>query len=194
MALPEHCTNPLLAGLYGTMCPNAADTAFHLWLAAELEPHNIVDLACGTGLLTAELARTGVPVVGVDPAAAMLDVARRRPRGDTVRWVEGVATVLPEDSADLVVMTGHVAQVFVSDERWEESLDAIATAVRPGGHLAFETRNPGARGFEAVPKSIGSPSRSDGRRPPRSPAPPGPGKVTVHVPQRANRRSLRCSL
>lgn len=148
MTLPEHYTNALLAGLYDTMCPYAADTAFYLRLAAGLQPRAIVDLGCGTGLLTVELARTGAAVTGVDPAPAMLDVARHRPGSDSVRWVEGVATVIPESSADLVVMTGHVAQVFLSDESWRETLDAIATAVRPGGHLAFETRNPSARAWE----------------------------------------------
>ncbi len=44
-------------------------------------------------------------------------------------------------------MTGHVAQVFLSDEAWTATLTAIYDALRPGGRLAFETRNPGDRAW-----------------------------------------------
>lgn len=48
---------------------------------------SVLDLGCGTGQLAAELA-DGHSVTGVDPASAMLDVARRRAGGDRVDWVE----------------------------------------------------------------------------------------------------------
>ena len=45
-------------------------------------------------------------------------------------------------------MTGHVAQFFVTDESWHAALTALHGAVRAGGRLAFESRNPGAREWE----------------------------------------------
>jgi hypothetical protein len=39
-------------------------------------------------------------------------------------------------------MSGNVAQVFLDDTEWAAALRAIHTALRPGGHLAFESRNP----------------------------------------------------
>jgi hypothetical protein len=45
-------------------------------------------------------------------------------------------------------MTGHVAQFFLTDERWHAALVALHAALRPGGRLAFETRNPEAREWE----------------------------------------------
>lgn len=51
--------------------------------------------------------------------------------------------------AQLAVMTGHVAQVFVGDGAWLTALRDLHRALVPGGLLAFESRNPGARKWEA---------------------------------------------
>jgi hypothetical protein len=44
--------------------------------------------------------------------------------------------------ADLVTMTGNVAQVFVSDQEWAAVLRTVRRALRPGGRLVFESRDP----------------------------------------------------
>lgn len=117
-------------------------------LAAELGAVTIVDLGCGTGLITRELARLGHRMIGIDPAPAMLELARHRPYGEHVRWVDGDASQLGTPEADLAIMTGHVAQFFLTDEGWHAALVALHDALRPGGWLAFESRNPGAREWE----------------------------------------------
>jgi SAM-dependent methyltransferase len=81
-------------------------------------------------------------VTGVEPAAAMLAAARAKPDAERVRWVHGDAAHLPELNADLAVMTGNTAQVFLTDQDWAAALDAVNAALRPGGHLVFEVRNP----------------------------------------------------
>jgi len=45
-------------------------------------------------------------------------------------------------------MTGNVAQVFLDDAEWRATIAAIHAALRPGGYLAFESRNPDARAWE----------------------------------------------
>ncbi len=87
-------------------------------------------------------------MTGVDPAPAMLEIARRRPHGDRVEWIDGEAAALGRREADLAIMTGHVAQFFVTDEEWERVLAALGAALRPGGRLAFESRNAGAREWD----------------------------------------------
>ena len=47
-------------------------------------------------------------------------------------------------------MTGHVAQFFLTDEHWRAALTALHAALRPGGRLAFESRNPDAAGVGAL--------------------------------------------
>jgi len=148
MRLEEHYVDPRLVALYDIENSCGADTDFYLGLAAELDAHRILDLGCGTGLLTRELATPGRQVVGVDPAPAMLAVARRQPGAERVRWVEGDARALETHEADLLVMTGNVAQVFLDDADWRTTLAAIHAALRPGGYLAFESRNPDDRAWE----------------------------------------------
>jgi SAM-dependent methyltransferase len=141
-------TDSRLVALYDTLNPCAADTAFYLALAAG--KNRVIDLGCGTGLLTCELAAQGSRVTGIDPAPEMLQVARKRRDGERVEWVEGDAralAVLPP--ADLLLMTGHVAQVFLDDTAFLDTLKAARYALRNGGELAFESRNPAARAWES---------------------------------------------
>jgi SAM-dependent methyltransferase len=88
-------------------------------------------------------------VTGIDPAPAMVDIARGRPYGDRVDWIVGDAGRLPAANADLAIMSGHVAQFFLTDESWHAALAALRTALRRGGRLAFDSRNPGAREWES---------------------------------------------
>lgn len=108
----------------------------------------ILDIGCGTGNLAVRLAALGHSVIGVDPAAACLAIARTKPHADAVTWIEGDATALPPLAAALAVMTGNVAQVFLTDQDWTGTLRAIAAALRPGGHFVFETRRPRRRAWE----------------------------------------------
>ena len=72
---------PRLAALYDAL--NAAsrdDWDFYLSLA-ESEALRVMDVGCGTGALASLFAARGHRVTGVDPAPAMLDIARRRAGG-----------------------------------------------------------------------------------------------------------------
>ncbi|MCU0493360.1 MAG: class I SAM-dependent methyltransferase [Chloroflexaceae bacterium] len=146
--LDLHYVEPRLVELYDRANPRGADTDFYLGLAAELQAQTIVDLGFGTGLLTRELAAAGRRVIGVDPSPAMLAYARRKPGAERVAWVEGDSSALGTPAADLAMMTGNVAQVFLTDDEWATTLRHMHQALRPGGYLAFESRNPAARAWE----------------------------------------------
>jgi hypothetical protein len=49
---------------------------------------------------------------------------------------------MPPLRVDLATMTGNVAQVFLTDHDWRATLRAIGQALRPGGRLVFESREP----------------------------------------------------
>ncbi len=63
-------------------------------------------------------------------------------------WILGDATTLPVLQVDVVVMTGNVAQVFLTDAEWTATLEGIRGALAFGGHFVFETRRPERRAWE----------------------------------------------
>ncbi|OSQ40906.1 class I SAM-dependent methyltransferase [Thalassospira mesophila] len=147
MTLDKIYQNRNLVALYDALNPAGADTAFYEKMAQDAD--SVLDIGCGTGLLTARLAQLGKDVTGVDPATEMLAIARQRPAGARVNWHQGDAGSLSLGRKfDLVIMTGHVFQVFQSDQ---DALAALTTAfhhLAPGGKLVFESRNPEIRGWQ----------------------------------------------
>lgn len=94
------------------------------------------------------LARRGIEVTAVDPAAESLEVARSKRGAESVRWMHGDATTLPSLTVDAAFMTANVAQVFLTDSAWSATLRAIRGVLSPGGWLVFETRDPTRRAWE----------------------------------------------
>lgn len=154
--------HPRLAPVYDAFDGPRADLLAYLAIAAELNASHVLDVGCGTGSLAIALARAGRTVLAVDPAAASLAVARAKDQDATITWIHGDAAAAPPACADLALMTGNVAQVFLTDEDWEQNLRAIRTALRPHGHLAFETRRPERKAWEewaadTTPVTLGIP-------------------------------------
>jgi SAM-dependent methyltransferase len=137
-----HYTEPRLAALYDPLDPDRSDLEVYVAMAAEFGARSVLDIGCGTGVFACLLASRGFSVTGLDPALASLDIARAKPFGDRVRWVHGSVDALPSLQVDLATMTGNVAQVFLSDDEWSAVLGAAHAALRPGGRLVFETRDP----------------------------------------------------
>lgn len=148
--------DPRLAQIYDDVDGARDDLELYVAIVDELAARRVLDVGCGTGALACRLARGGVEVVGVDPAAASLDVARRKPGADEVTWLYGDATSLASDvdqrnldAFDLAVMTGNVAQVFTTDDEWHATLTSIAGVLRADGSFVFETRDPAQRAWES---------------------------------------------
>jgi SAM-dependent methyltransferase len=140
-------TVPRLAEIYDVLEAKRDDLDHYLAIAAEFGACSVLDVGCGTGTFACLLADRGVEVVGVDPAAASLDIARAKPGAQRVRWLHGDATSLLELQVDLATMTANVGQVFLTDEEWSATLCGIHGALRPGGHLVFEVRDPACRAW-----------------------------------------------
>jgi SAM-dependent methyltransferase len=124
------------------------DIDFMVALAAEVDARTVVDFGCGTGQLAVALAQRGYRVIAVDPAKAMLDLARNRRGAELVEWVRGDVYALDVTDADLVVMTGNVPSTYVTDDAWDRLLGSVRAALRPGGHLSFGSWNPRVKPWE----------------------------------------------
>jgi SAM-dependent methyltransferase len=142
-------SEPRLAELYDALDPDRSDLDVYVAVAAEFGAGSVVDIGCGTGTLACLLAQRGLTVTGVDPAAASLAVAWRKPGAGRVTWLHTGGAAVPPLGADLVTMTGNVAQVFVSDQEWAAVLHAVRQALRPGGRLVFESRDPARKAWQA---------------------------------------------
>jgi SAM-dependent methyltransferase len=161
-----HYTEPRLAALYDLECGWSEDRDFYLGLAGPA-PQRVLDLGCGTGLMAAAYAARGHRVTGVDPAPAMLAVARARPGGADVEWVAAtVQGYRSERRFDLVIMTGHAFQVLLDDADVAAALATMRRQLAPDGMAVFESRNP----------AIDWPGRWDGGHAVETPE--GPVRVT----------------
>ncbi|WP_284163686.1 class I SAM-dependent methyltransferase [Frigidibacter sp. SD6-1] len=148
MTATDLYADPSLAAFYDHDNHWDADDRFVAALA-EGRPR-ILDLGCGTGRLAIGLAaRPGARVTAADPARAMLDIARTKPGADKVRWIEADARHLRlEERFDLICLTGHAFQVFLTRTDRRDALLTIAAHLAPEGLFIFDCRNPERREWE----------------------------------------------
>jgi demethylmenaquinone methyltransferase / 2-methoxy-6-polyprenyl-1,4-benzoquinol methylase len=96
----------------------------------------VLDVATGTGMVTAELlARTDCTVLGIDQSAQMLAAARRRFAGNArVELLEGEAEALPFADHSFDALTFTYLLRYVDDP--PATMRELARVVRPGGRVA----------------------------------------------------------
>ena len=138
-----------LAAIYDALDPDRGDLDVYVAIAEELGAWSVLDIGSGTGTFALLLAERGIAVVGLEPSHALLDVARGKPGAERVQWVHGDARALPALQVDLATMTANVAQAIARPEDWDATLAGAHAALRAGGRLVFETRNPAVRAWES---------------------------------------------
>jgi ubiquinone/menaquinone biosynthesis C-methylase UbiE len=141
--------DPRLIPIYDLWCPWGPPDDFFMALAGETPNARVLDFGCGTGRLAIALAAACHRVTGVDPAHNSLEATRAKLGADRVTWLEGSHEVLPNAAFDLIVMNSHVAQFLIADLEWTQALIRFQRALVPAGRLAFDSRDPKARGWEA---------------------------------------------
>ena len=97
----------------------------------------VLEVGCGSGLLTRYLVGAGHRVLATDASAAMLELAR-----DYVgSGPEIERLTLPDDevpAADAIVGVGHALNYLPDEDSLDRALTALANALRPGGVLAID--------------------------------------------------------
>lgn len=140
--------HPRLASIYDALDGDRRDLDAYVAIADELGATHVLDIGCGTGTFALLLADGGLEVTGLDPARGSLDVARAKPGAERVHWIHGGGLDLPSLQVDLATMTGNTAQAIVEPGDWDGTLRKVRDALRPGGHLVFETRDPTDKAWE----------------------------------------------
>lgn len=113
-----------------------------------------LDLGCGNGTLTAELAARGLRVSGMDASPEMVRLARATHPG--LRFSLGDATSFRLDEPVDVVFSNSMLH-WIDAGRHPAALSCVADALVPGGELVFECggRGCGARIHAALARAFG---------------------------------------
>jgi SAM-dependent methyltransferase len=146
---------------------------------------SVLDVGCGTGQTTVEIARRVAPngrVVGLDISKPMLAAARQRPTPPgavAIEFREGDAQVAPIERAAFDVVFSRFGVMFFADP--VAAFKNLRGALRPTGRLAFLCWQPLARN----PWVAGPMQAIAGVLPLPAPPPPGaPGPFSLGDPDR----------
>ena len=115
----------------------------------------VLEIACGSGLVTIPVAAQGLDVTGVDLARPMLEHARKKAEAQNlnIRWVEADARSFNLGSQyQFVFITGNAFQAFLRREDQEALLTSVKRHLLPDGIFAFETRNPSGHDLRDQPE------------------------------------------
>jgi SAM-dependent methyltransferase len=100
---------------------------------------SVLDLACGTGLLTRQLAARAERVVGLDVSVDMLEQARARTAAGNVRYLlADFRDCCPGETFDAAVCGGDSLNYVDRPEQLATVFRSVRRALRPGGLFAFD--------------------------------------------------------
>jgi 2-polyprenyl-3-methyl-5-hydroxy-6-metoxy-1,4-benzoquinol methylase len=117
----------------------------------------VLEIACGSGLVTIPIASRGLEVTGVDLARSMLDHARKKAESQNlnIRWVEADARFFELGKQfQFIYLTGNAFQAFLRREDQEALLASVKRHLKPEGVFAFETRNPSGHDLTSQPEEF----------------------------------------
>lgn len=110
-----------------------------------VSPRSAVDLACGTGSVTALLAQKGIPVTGVDLSEEMLTVAQQKAQELPVTPLflrQDLAKLYLPRAVDLAVCALDSLDYITEPDRCRQAIRRIYRALNPGGLFVFDVNTP----------------------------------------------------
>ncbi len=113
-------------------------------------PTLVLDLACGTGSMTLELARRGYDMIGVDGSAEMLAEAFNRAKGDPhILWLlQDMRTFELYGTVGAVTCCLDSLNYLLSEEDLAACLSTVHNYLDPDGLFLFDMNTP--KKFETV--------------------------------------------
>ena len=128
------------AASYAAFRPTYPTSLYNAVLAFHRGPKGLcIDLGCGTGIVTREMASRFDRVIGTDPSPNMIKQAREQTSRDkglvNVEFREGSAESSPflQDASVDCIVAGQAAHWFNYEKLWPE----LKRILRKGGTVAF---------------------------------------------------------
>jgi len=112
---------------------------------ATVKPKLLLDLACGTGSLTLELARRGYDMIGIDSSADMLNCALEKSAGLEVSplWVcQDMRSFELYGTVDAVVCTLDSLNYITDYSDLKSVFGLVKNYLNPGGLFIFDINTP----------------------------------------------------
>lgn len=104
---------------------------------------NFLDVGCGTGQLTIELASHGINAVGIDFAPEMIDVCQKNSKDASSSAVFTCASVfdysIPDNSLDLVSAQGFIE--YISQTELTKFIEILGRVLKKNGCAVVGSRN-----------------------------------------------------
>ena len=110
-----------------------------------LKPRTAVDLACGTGSVSAILAGKGLSVIGVDMSEEMLTVAQQKTMDLTPRpffSCQRLERLTLPRAVDLAVCALDSLDYITEPKNCREAIRRVYRALNPGGIFIFDVNTP----------------------------------------------------
>lgn len=103
------------------------------------KPEIICELGCGTGSITARLAKRGHSMIGIDISPEMLDVARTKTAGtDTLLLNQDMTDFELYGTVDIIICTLDGVNYLTDNGSFEKMLDCCKLYLNPDGLLIFD--------------------------------------------------------
>lgn len=120
----------------------------------------LLDVGCGTGVVSITAARHGAQVTALDLTPALLERARHNGEvaGVSVTWREGDVEALPFEGESFDVVVSQYGHMFAP--RPEVAVGEMLRVLKPGGTIAFSTWPPElliGRAFALVARYLPAP-------------------------------------
>jgi len=140
-----------LAGVYDALTGDVgyerrADYLEKLFRRSRIPVHTVLDLACGTGAMTMELARRGYELISVDASPDMLAAAREKASrldGEPPMFLNQSMPALDlYGTVDAAVCCLDSLNYLTSPKDVQKTFERLHLFLSPGGLLVFDVNTP----------------------------------------------------
>ncbi|MCI8632837.1 MAG: class I SAM-dependent methyltransferase [Lachnospiraceae bacterium] len=118
-----------------------ADYIEQIWKAHKLVPELVLDLACGTGSLTLELAKRGYDMIGADISPEMLEIAQGKARDehqDILYLMQDMREFELYGTVDSILCTCDSINYILDEEELLQTFELVENYLDPGGLFVFD--------------------------------------------------------